>query len=65
MECSICKNKRGFVFGTCIECGYNYLDNTYHTIEVNTEALKCFVPPDVFDYFVKQHENSKRDLYNI
>ena len=34
MECLICKNKIGFVYGTCNNCGYNQLDHKYHTIEV-------------------------------
>lgn len=63
MECPICKNNYGFAFGTCCKCGYNYLDNTYHTIEVSTEILKQVVSPDMFYYFVEQHERFKRDLY--
>ena len=34
MECLICKNKIGFVYGTCTNCGYNQFDHKYHTIEV-------------------------------
>ena len=63
MECSICKNKCGFIFGTCCKCGYNYLDNTYHFIEVNTETLEQIVSPDVFYYLVEQHERLKQDIY--
>jgi predicted ATP-dependent serine protease len=37
--CTICRNDQGFAFGTCIECGWNYLDNTFHWIEVQAEDL--------------------------
>jgi hypothetical protein len=46
----------GFACGTCIECGYNYLDNTYHFIEVRTELLEQLVSPDVFEYLVAEHD---------
>lgn len=63
MECPICKNTKGFVCGTCCNCGYNHLDNTYHTIEVSTEILEQIVSPDIFDYLVEQHEKYKRNLH--
>ena len=63
MECPICKNKRGFVFGTCSECGYNYLDNTYYSIEVSTEILEQLVSPETFNFLVEQHERFMRNLY--
>lgn len=63
MTCPICKNTMGFIFGTCIECGYNYLDHTYHTIKVDTEVLKQVVSPEIFNYLVEQHEKHKRNLY--
>lgn len=60
MECPICKNTRGFACGTCIECGYNYLDNTYHFIEVRTELLEQLVSPEVFEYLVAEHNKWKK-----
>ena len=60
MECPICKNTRGFGCGTCIECGYNYLDNTYHFIEVRTELLKSLVSPEVFEYLVAEYNKWKK-----
>ena len=60
MECPICKNTCGFAFGTCINCGYNHLDNTYHKIEVSTEILKRLISPDMFDYLVAEHEKWKK-----
>lgn len=35
MACPICKNKIGFAYETCVECGYNYIDHTFHRIEVD------------------------------
>ena len=60
MECPICKNTMGFVCGTCCRCGYNHLDNTYHTIEVSTEILEQIVSPEMFDYLVAEHERFKK-----
>ena len=60
MECPICKNRIGFAFGTCVECGYNYLDFTFHKIEVNTDVLKSLLPEDVFWQLVEEHEKMKR-----
>ena len=42
MKCPICKNKYGFVCSTCCECGYNYSENKYHTIQVDVDVLKRF-----------------------
>lgn len=60
MECPICKNKIGFAFGTCVECGYNHLDFTFHKIEVNTEVLKALLPEDIFWQLIEEHEKMKR-----
>lgn len=35
--CPKCLNRIGFVFGTCGDCGWNYLDDTYHWIVVRAE----------------------------
>lgn len=56
MECPICKSKIGFAYGTCINCGYNQLDHTYHTIKVNTEILEQIASPETFNYLVMEHE---------
>lgn len=37
--CPVCKNKVGFAFGTCIECGYNHLDDSFHFIKVHIDDL--------------------------
>lgn len=59
MECPICLNRIGFACGTCIECGFNHLDNTFHRIEVDTEVLKHLVTPEVFAKLVYEHEENK------
>ena len=60
MECPVCKNTLGFACGTCIECGFNYIDKSYHFIEVRTEALKRLVSPEIFEYLVTEHEIMKK-----
>lgn len=35
--CPHCKNTMGFAFGTCIECGYNDIDSTFHFIKVSSD----------------------------
>lgn len=39
LECPHCGNKMGFAFGTCCECGFNYIDHTFHSIQINPEDL--------------------------
>ena len=65
MECPICKNKMGFAVGTCIECGYNHLDHSYHTIEVNADILKHLVDEETFWWLVLEHERNYLDRYNF
>lgn len=59
MECPICKNMMGFVCGTCVECGYNHIDHTYHFIKVSTEILEQIVSPGIFEYLVYEYERFK------
>ena len=60
MECPICKNKYGFVCGTCIDCGYNSIDNEFEFIEIRTELLRQLVSPEMFELLVADHEKWKR-----
>lgn len=62
-ECPICKNKAGFAFGTCIKCGYNYLEKEYHSIEVSMDTLKKLLDPYILDYLVQEHEKKYKDFY--
>ena len=59
MKCPICDNMIGFAFGTCIDCGYNYIDHTFHFIEVETEFLKELVSPEVFELLIAEHRRFK------
>lgn len=59
MKCPICDNMIGFTCGTCIDCGYNYLDHTFHFIEVSTETLEGLVSPEVFEFLVAEYRRYK------
>lgn len=60
MECPICKNTMGFSCGTCIECGYNYLDHRFHFIEVDVDVLRALLPEHVVEQLVDIHSEYKR-----
>jgi hypothetical protein len=51
--CEKCGNRIGFVFGTCCNCGWNYLDKTWHYIKVNVNDL----PMDLRYYLIDKHES--------
>jgi hypothetical protein len=57
-ECPHCANKFGFAFGTCIECGFNYIDFTFHKIEVWVDEL----PEDIAAYLVKRHADKTQRI---
>ena len=61
--CPKCKNRVGFAFGTCIQCGYNHLDEEYTRIEVDMEVLERYIPPYVLNCLVTRHERRYKDLY--
>ena len=61
--CPKCKNRVGFAFGTCIQCGYNHLDEEYTRIEVDMEVLEKYIPPYVLSCLIEQHEIRYKDLY--
>ena len=60
MECPICKNRIGFNCGTCIECGYNYLSNKFDFIKVYVSDLEKYLPEDICNLLVDEHEKYKR-----
>ena len=49
--CPNCQNKIGFVFGTCIECGFNHISNTFKWIKVYVSEL----PSGERDYYIDRH----------
>lgn len=52
-ECPHCKNTVGFIFGTCSQCGYNYLSMQFEIIKVRVDDL----PEETVDYLIGLHEN--------
>lgn len=60
MECPVCKNRIGFNCGTCIECGYNYLSNKFDFIKVYVSDLEKYLPEDICNSLIKEHEKYKR-----
>ena len=63
MECPMCKNKVGFVFGTCLKCGYNNIDKKFTSIEVDTEVLERYLPPYVFYSLLERHEQRYKNRF--
>ena len=51
MKCNKCDNELGFAFGTCNNCGWNYLSNQFEFIKVLVDDL----PEDEQDYLVEKH----------
>lgn len=54
MACEKCGNRLGFAFGTCVQCGYNYLDKQYHHIKVYVDDL----PEDIKWRLIDKHDES-------
>lgn len=59
MICPICKNKMGFVCGTCIDCGYNQYTNEFERIEVSVKVLEALLPIETVRYLIDEHEKWK------
>lgn len=57
--CPHCKNTMGFSFGTCVECGFNYLDNQFHRISVSVDDL-CSLPAYML---VDDHAKRTKDRF--
>jgi len=54
-SCPKCANEYGFAFGTCIECGWNYLDHSWHHITVFDLDV---IPTYTRDFLIRKHEES-------
>lgn len=54
-DCPHCGNRVGFAFGTCIECGWNYLTRKFHWIKVWTEN------DPMPKHLVQEHATRTRD----
>jgi hypothetical protein len=64
-ECPVCKNKIGFAFGTCIQCGYDHIEEKFSRIEVDMEILERLLDPYTVEYLVRSHENKYKDRYTF
>lgn len=62
MECPVCKNRIGFVCGTCIDCGFDQISNEFKWIKVNTKVLKAILSEneDLYYRLLEEHEHYKR-----
>lgn len=60
IACPHCGNKQGFVFGTCIDCGWNYMSNSFTHIKVYVDDL----PPDrLTEYLLYRHAVSTKNKH--
>ena len=49
--CLKCKNEMGFAFGTCVDCGWNYLDHSYHFIKIHVSDI-----PNGHEHLIDIHD---------
>ena len=52
--CKKCGNEFGFSFGTCCQCGWNDISNSYHFIRVNPDHIR---DDDLKNYLVDRHDS--------
>ena len=53
-KCPNCQQTHGgFVAGTCCQCGFNYISNTFDWISAYVDEL----PIDIRNYLIRIHEN--------
>lgn len=55
MKCPKCNNTQGFVFGMCIECGWNHISDEYDKIQVWAGDAK-YLPPEIWELLVDIHD---------
>ena len=63
MICPICKNKYGFVCGTCIDCGYNQHSNEFNWIKIDNNILKSILSHDeeLYNQIIEQYEQQMKN----
>lgn len=54
MTCDKCGNTMGFAFCTCVRCGWNEIDKSFHYIKVNVNDL----PTNVKEYLINKHASN-------
>jgi hypothetical protein len=57
--CPHCLNETGFVFGTCTNCGFNYLSEQFERIEVNVDDL----PYDIAYWLISRHARLTKGMF--
>jgi hypothetical protein len=56
--CPHCQNTFGFVFGTCTDCGFNYITEEFTHVRVYVKDL----PKGLRDVLITEHKyRTKRD----
>lgn len=72
MSCHMCGNNIGFVFNTCVQCGYNNYSKQFETIKVDVVDLIDFgVDEEIIDTLIRIHSRKykvyksfKKENYN-
>jgi len=54
--CPVCENTRGFAFGTCVSCGFNYNSATFDFIKVRVNHLPKEVKVALVKYHAKKYD---------
>lgn len=50
-SCPVCNNRMGFVFGTCVQCGFNHIEAEFNHIKVYVDDL----PTHIRDRLIRKH----------
>jgi len=62
-ECPHCGNKFGFVFGTCIECNYNYISQDFSKVQISVDTLFRILPEEIVEDLIDYHADmTKRGI---
>lgn len=59
VRCPICKNKEEFVCETCSKCGFNYINGTFTSIQVNVHDLQKYVSQETLKELIEKHRRFK------
>lgn len=59
-SCPHCSNKIGLVFGTCLECGFNHIQERFRFIKVDVEDLE----PEQ-EHLIWEHAKNTRGKHAI
>lgn len=50
-KCPVCDNRIGFAFGTCVDCGFNYIEADFRYIKVDVRYL----PLELREALIREH----------